>query len=100
MAQSATASRKDIQFNWVGTDKKGNKLKGRSLAASEQALRADLRRQGVVPVKISKQSTLFKGGGSVKAEDIAIFSRQLDTMLTAGVPIVQSLRVDVNCMEV
>ena len=87
MAQSATAIRKDIQFNWVGTDKKGNKLKGRSLAASEQALRADLRRQGVVPVKVSKQSDLFKGGGKVKPEDIAIFSRQLATMLAAGIPL-------------
>jgi type IV pilus assembly protein PilC len=93
MAQSATAIRKDIQFNWVGTDKKGNKLKGRSLASSEQALRADLRRQGVVPVRISKQSTLFKGGGKVKPEDIAIFSRQLATMLTAGIPLVQSFEI-------
>jgi len=93
MAQSATAIRKDIQFNWVGKDKKGNKLKGRSLAASEQALRADLRRQGVVPVKISKQSSLFKGGGKVKPEDIAIFSRQLATMLTAGIPLVQSFEI-------
>jgi type IV pilus assembly protein PilC len=90
---TATAIRKDIQFSWVGKDKKGNKLKGRSLASSEQALRADLRRQGVVPVKISKQSTLFKGGGKVKPEDIAIFSRQLATMLTAGIPLVQSFEI-------
>src|SRR5262245_5191364 len=93
MAQSATAIRKDIQFNWVGKDKKGNKLKGRSLAASEQALRADLRRQGVVPVRISKQSALFKGGGKVKPEDIAIFSRQLATMLAAGIPLVQAFEI-------
>jgi len=96
MAQSATAIRaikRDIQFSWVGTDKKGNKLKGRSLASSEQALRADLRRQGVVPLKISKPSTLFKGGGKVKPEDIAIFSRQLATMLTAGIPLVQSFEI-------
>ncbi len=90
---TATAIRKDIQFSWVGKDKKGNKLKGRSLASSEQALRADLRRQGVVPVKISKQSTLFKSGGKVKPEDIAIFSRQLATMLTAGIPLVQSFEI-------
>ena len=96
MAQSATAIRaikRDIQFSWVGTDKKGNKLKGRGLASSEQALRADLRRQGVVPLKISKPSTLFKGGGKVKPEDIAIFSRQLATMLTAGIPLVQSFEI-------
>ena len=93
MAQSATAIKKDIQFTWVGKDKRGNKLKGRSLAASEQALRADLRRQGVVPVKISKQSALFKAGGKVSPEDIAIFSRQLATMLTAGIPLVQSFEI-------
>lgn len=93
MAQSATAIRKSIQFTWTGTDKKGNKLKGRSLAASEQALRADLRRQGVVPVKISKPSALFKGGGKVKPEDIAIFSRQLATMLAAGIPLVQAFEI-------
>jgi len=93
MAQSATAIRKNIQFNWVGTDKKGNKLKGRSLAANEQALRADLRRQGVVPVKVSKQSNLFKAGGKVSPEDIAIFSRQLATMLAAGIPLVQSFEI-------
>lgn len=93
MAQSATAIRKDIQFTWTGTDKKGNRLKGRSLAASEQALRADLRRQGVVPVRISKQSTLFKSGGKVTPEDIAIFSRQLSTMLAAGIPLVQSFEI-------
>jgi type IV pilus assembly protein PilC len=93
MAQSATAIKKDIQFTWVGKDKKGNKLKGRSLAASEQALRADLRRQGVVPVKISKQSALFRAGGKVSPEDIAIFSRQLATMLTAGIPLVQAFEI-------
>ncbi len=90
---TATAIRKDTQFSWVGKDKKGNKLKGRSLASSEQALRADLRRQGVVPIKISKQSALFKGGGKVRPEDIAIFSRQLATMLTAGIPLVQSFEI-------
>jgi type IV pilus assembly protein PilC len=99
MAQSATAIRKNIQFNWVGTDKKGNRLKGRSLAASEQALRADLRRQGVVPVRVSKQSNLFKGGGKPKPEDIAIFSRQLATMLAAGIPLVQSFEIVGNGHE-
>jgi len=99
MAQSATAVRKDTQFNWTGTDKKGNKLKGRSLAASENALRADLRRQGVVPVRISKQSALFRGGGKVTPGDIAIFSRQLATMLAAGIPLVQSFEIVGNGHE-
>src|SRR5688572_7087102 len=92
MAQ-AVAVRKDTQFSWVGKDKKGNKLKGRSLAVNEQSLRADLRRQGVVPTRISKESTAFKKGGKVTPEDIAVFSRQLATMLAAGIPLVQSFEI-------
>src|SRR5688500_18503130 len=92
MAQTV-AVRKDTQFTWAGTDKECNKLKGRSLAASEQALRADLRRQGVVPTRISKQSSLFQKGGKVTPEDIAVFSRQLATMLAAGIPLVQSFEI-------
>jgi type IV pilus assembly protein PilC len=92
MAQ-AVAVRKETQFNWTGTDKKGNKLKGRSLAANEQSLRAELRRQGVVARRIRKESTLFKSGGKVTPEDIAIFSRQLATMLAAGIPLVQAFEI-------
>ncbi len=72
-------------FLWEGTDRKGNKIKGKSMAADEAAVRADLRRQGVVPSRIRKQSPgLFRGPGTVTAGDIAIFSRQLATMLSAG----------------
>ena len=63
MAQTAVALKKDIPFTWEGKDKKGNKIKGRQLALSETALRADLRRQGVVPTRIKKQSQAFKSGG-------------------------------------
>src|SRR5688572_17730393 len=90
---AANAVRKDIQFSWEGTDKKGNKLRGRSLAANEQSLRADLRRQGVAPTRIKKQGGAFKKGGKVTPEDIAIFSRQLATMLAAGIPLVQAFEI-------
>jgi type IV pilus assembly protein PilC len=97
MAQAATAAvksiRKDIPYVWTGKDKKGKTVKGRSLAPDEPALRADLRRQGVVASKIKKQSSGFQTGGKVKAEDIAIFSRQLATMLAAGIPLVQSFEI-------
>jgi type IV pilus assembly protein PilC len=73
-------------------DKKGNRVSGKSLAASETSLRADLRRQGVVPTKIRKQSGIRRGG-KVKPEDIAIFFRQLATMLAAGIPLVQSFEI-------
>jgi len=96
MAQATSAIRsikKDTAFQWEGMDKKGQRLKGRSVAASEQALKSDLRRQGVVATKIKKQSQAFKSGGRVKPEDIAIFSRQLATMLGAGIPLVQAFEI-------
>ena len=81
-------------FLWEGTDRKGKKIKGKSMAANEAAVRADLRRKGVVPSKIRKQSPgLFKGGGTVTPADIAIFSRQLATMLAAGIPLVQAFEI-------
>ena len=81
-------------FLWEGTDRKGKKVKGKSMAANEAAVRADLRRQGVVPSKIRKQGRgLFKGGGTVTPADIAIFSRQLATMLAAGIPLVQAFEI-------
>jgi type IV pilus assembly protein PilC len=96
MAQATTAIRtikRDVAFNWEGMDKKGQRIKGRSVAQNEQALKSELRRQGVVATKIRKQSSAFKSGGKVKAEDIAIFSRQLATMLGAGIPLVQAFEI-------
>src|SRR5579885_72873 len=104
MAQaSATASvraiKRDIPFSWEGRDKKGNRVKGKSLAPDEASLRAELRRQGIAPSRVRKQSTAFKSGGKVKPEDIAVFSRQLATMLAAGIPVVQGLEIVGNGHE-
>ncbi|MFI4866523.1 MAG: type II secretion system F family protein [Steroidobacterales bacterium] len=74
-------------------DRKGQRIKGRAVAQNEQSLKADLRRQGVVATRIKKQSKAFRSGGRVKAEDIAIFSRQLATMLGAGIPLVQAFEI-------
>jgi type IV pilus assembly protein PilC len=96
MAQSTTAIRtikKDISFNWEGMDRKGQRIKGRAVAQNEQSLKADLRRQGVVATRIRKQSQAFRSGGRVKPEDIAVFSRQLATMLGAGIPLVQAFEI-------
>jgi type IV pilus assembly protein PilC len=98
MAQAALTGsvrtiKRDTAFTWQGMDKKGNRVKGRSLAPDEAALRADLRRQGIVPTRVKKQSAAFKSGGKPKPEDIAIFSRQLATMLAAGIPLVQGLEI-------
>jgi type IV pilus assembly protein PilC len=92
MAQNAAAV-KDIPYSWEGKDRKGNKVRGRLLAKSENEVRADLRRQNIVPVKIKKQQSLFRTGGSISAMDIAVFSRQLSTMLAAGIPLVQAFEI-------
>src|SRR4051794_30837375 len=87
------AVKRDLSYSWAGMDKKGNRVSGKSLAPDETALRADLRRQGIAVSKIKKQSTALKGGGKVNAGDIAVFSRQLATMLAAGIPLVQAFEI-------
>jgi type IV pilus assembly protein PilC len=85
--------RKDTSFQWEGADKRGNRVKGKDLAVDEQALRAELRRRGILASKVSRELKLFSGGGKVKPEDIALFSRQLATMMAAGIPLVQSFSI-------
>ena len=91
MAQSAAI--KQAPFSWEGHDRAGKKVKGKTVASSESAVRSELRRQGVVPTKVRKQSQLFAKTGKVTAGDIAIFSRQLATMMTAGIPLVQAFDI-------
>lgn len=91
MAQSIAI--KETPFQWEGVDRNGKKVKGKSLAQSEAAVRAELRRKGVVAQKVRKQSTLFVSKGKVTPADIAIFSRQLATMLAAGIPLVQAFDI-------
>jgi type IV pilus assembly protein PilC len=91
MAETALVT---TPFIWEGTDRKGNKVKGKSMASTESAVRADLRRQGVVPTRIRKQRQKpFSGGAKVTTADIAVFSRQLATMLAAGIPLVQAFEI-------
>jgi type IV pilus assembly protein PilC len=96
MAPAATttvrAIKRDIPFAWEGRDKRGARIKGKSLAPDEQTLRAELRRQGVAPSRIRKQRQGRKGG-KVNPGDIAVFSRQLATMLAAGIPLVQAFEI-------
>ena len=95
MAQSSSAIRnvkKDQAFSWEGRDRKGAKVTGRMIAANEQALRGELRRQGIATTRI-KQQKASGVGGKPTAGDIAIFSRQLSTMLGAGIPLVQAFEI-------
>ncbi len=87
------AVNKQATFLWEGKDKKGNRVKGRGLAKDEMEMRSDLRRQGIAASRVRKESKLFKSEGKVTAEDIAIFARQLATMLTAGIPMVQAFEI-------
>ncbi|MDE2088914.1 MAG: type II secretion system F family protein [Gammaproteobacteria bacterium] len=85
---------KPSTFVWEGTDKRGARVKGESNANNVNTVKADLRRQGIKPVKVKKKSTLFaRKGRRITPKDIAIFSRQLATMITAGVPLVQGLDI-------
>ncbi len=90
MADAAAAA-KNLNFVWEGTDKKGNRIKGKTVAPNEAAVKADLRRQGIAPVKISKARR--KAGKKIESADIAFFSRQMSTMMSSGVPLVQSMDI-------
>lgn len=91
----AIAAVKQSNFFWEGTDKKGSRIKGKSMASSESAVKADLRRQGIMPIRIRKENFLsaMGRGKRIKSADIAFFSRQLSTMMTAGVPLVQAIDI-------
>jgi type IV pilus assembly protein PilC len=95
MAEAA----KQYPFSWQGKDAKGTLLKGSLVAVNEAAVRASLRRQGLVPVQIRRQSTLFQKRAKITTEDIAIFSRQLATMMQAGIPLVQAFDIVANGHE-
>jgi type IV pilus assembly protein PilC len=82
-------------FVWEGTDRNNAKLRGELSARSETVARAELRRQGVRVGKIKKKAKpLFSGGKKkITTKDIAVFSRQLATMMSAGVPLVQAFEI-------
>ncbi|MCB1581556.1 MAG: type II secretion system F family protein [Xanthomonadales bacterium] len=81
-------------FEWVGVDKVGKKLKGEQKAKSSTLAKNELRRQGIQVKKIyKKRKSLFSKGKAIKAQDIALFSRQLATMMESGVPMVQAFEI-------
>jgi len=97
----ATKIEKLSSFNWEGTDRKGNKTKG-SLSGNNAALvKAQLRKQGINPTKVKKQAVSLGGPKKKKITpfDIAIFTRQLATMMKAGVPLIQSFDIVADGLE-
>lgn len=94
-------TQKLVAFDWEGTDRKGNKVKGSMSAETQALVKAQLRKQGIAVSKVRKPA--FKLGGSNKKKitpfDIAIFVRQLATMMKAGVPLIQSFDIVADGLE-
>jgi len=95
MAQANAQAIKSNVYTWHGIDRKGNRTQGEISSASAAMAKAMLRKQGVTPKRVSKKGKpMFEGGGkAIKAMDIAIFTRQLATMMKAGVPLIQSFEI-------
>ncbi len=94
MAQAAVKKPKLDTFQWEGVDRKGKRLKGEMDAASVAFVNAMLRRQGINPVRVSKRSTsLFAFKKKIKPKDVAVFTRQLSTMIAAGIPVAQAFDI-------
>jgi type IV pilus assembly protein PilC len=91
MATAALKSSKDFVFEWEGKDRSGKAVRGELRASGENQVLAAMRRQGVVVTKVKKRRT--SSGKRIKPKDIAIFTRQLATMMKAGVPLLQSFDI-------
>ena len=97
----ASNTQKLVAFDWEGTDRRGNKVKGSMSAETQALVKAQLRKQGIAVSKVRKPA--FKLGGSNKKKitpfDIAICVRQLATMMKAGVPLIQSFDIVADGLE-
>ena len=93
----AAKAPKQFNFKWEGADKKGQKIKGEMTAETPAIIKAQLRKQGISPLRVNKVAQpLFGSGGKgkpIEAADVAMFSRQIATMMKAGVPLVQSFDI-------
>lgn len=88
---TAKTENKDAVYEWEGKDRNGKQVRGEIRAAGENQVKASLRRQGVTPSKIKKRR--MRSGKSIKPKDLAIFTRQLATMMKAGVPLLQAFDI-------
>ena len=93
MATATASSRtvKEFVFEWEGKDRNGKTVRGEVRAAGENQVQAALRRQGILTTKIKKRR--MRAGKAIKPKDIAIFTRQLATMMKAGVPLLQAFDI-------
>ncbi len=92
MATAAAAKNiRELVFEYEGKDKNGKLVRGEMRAGGEAMVSASLRRQGILITKVKKRR--MSGGKSIKQKDIAVFTRQLSTMMRAGVPLIQSFDI-------
>lgn len=91
MATARKNDVKDLVFEWEGRDRNGKTVRGETRAVSENVVGVTLRRQGITPLKIRKRRML--SGKKIRPKDIAIFTRQLATMMKAGVPLLQAFDI-------
>ncbi len=91
--QESNNKRKIFQYDWKGKNKKGDKVRGVAQGISEDAAKAELKRQGVTVLSIKKRQVIEFLEPKIKPMDIAMFSRQICTMLGAGVPIIQAIEL-------
>ena len=92
MATAANIQRqKDVVYEWEGKDRNGKIVRGEIRALGENQVKATLRRQGVLATKIKKRK--LRGGKKIKPKDIALFTRQMATMMKAGVPLLQAFDI-------
>ena len=87
---------KNLSFEWEGTNRKGQKVKGDTSGPNLATVKAQLRKQGIQPGKVKKKATPllnFGGSGKITSADITFFTRQMATMMKAGVPLVQSFDI-------
>lgn len=81
-------------YAWEGMDKKGTKMSGELSGLNPALIKAQLRKQGINPGKVRKKSaSIFSLGKRIKAQDISLFTRQMATMMKAGVPLLQSFDI-------
>ena len=91
MAQATSSGVKEALFEWEGKDRNGKMVRGETRAMGENQVQASLRRQGILPTKIKKKR--MSGGKKITPKDLAIFTRQLSTMMKAGVPLLQAFDI-------
>ena len=87
----ATTGIQDFVFEWEGKDRHGKIVRGETRAGGENQVQATLRRQGILPTRIKKRR--MRSGKKIRPKDIALFTRQLATMMKAGVPLLQSFDI-------